>query len=90
MMRCVEVPARASVMMVVLARRLEQDADRAGHDAQRRRRDASERLWDGVHPDGLAAVYGEHPGAIDAAAGCSRTDTRNANVHGLAAAAGSS
>jgi hypothetical protein len=82
MIRCVEVPARASDVVVALARRLEHDADRAGrlNDPQRRPRDANERLWDGLHPEGPEAVYGEHLG---------RSDARNANVHELAAAAGS-
>ena len=36
-------------------------------DAQERLERANDRLWWGVHPDGLAAVYGEHPAAIQAA-----------------------
>lgn len=42
-----------------LARRL--------NDAQRRLQNANDRLWWGAHPDGLAAVYGEHPAAVDVA-----------------------
>ncbi|MGO9955945.1 MAG: hypothetical protein ACLP50_08165 [Solirubrobacteraceae bacterium] len=30
-------------------------------DAHGRLRDANERLWSGLHPDGLRAVYGDHP-----------------------------
>jgi hypothetical protein len=37
------------------------------NDAQRRLQRANERLWWGLHPDGLAAVYGEDPAAIDVA-----------------------
>ena len=35
------------------------------NDAQRRLQNANDRLWWGAHPDGLAAVYGEHPAAVD-------------------------
>ena len=94
MIRCVEIPARASDVVVALARRLEHDADLAGqlNDASGRRGDASEPLWDGPQPGGLAALNGEHPGAIRAGAatgGCS-DDVHDANVHELAAAAGRS
>ena len=33
--------------------------------AQQRLQSANDRLWWGLHPDGLAAVYGEHPAAVD-------------------------
>ena len=48
-----------------LARRL--------NDAQRRVQNANDRLWRGAHPDGLAAVYGEHPAAVDVAFGDHRS-----------------
>ena len=35
------------------------------NDAQRRLQNANDRLWWGAHPDGLAAVYGTHPAAVD-------------------------
>ena len=35
--------------------------------AQSQLQRASDRLWWGLHPDGLAAVYGEDPAAIDLA-----------------------
>jgi hypothetical protein len=75
-----DVPARASEVAAALARRFEQDAELVGrlNDAQRRLRDANERLWNGLHPDGLAAVYGEHPAAIDAAAATSRSEVLEA------------
>jgi hypothetical protein len=78
--RCMDVPARASEVAAALARRFEQDAELVGrlNDAQRRLRDANERLWNGLHPDGLAAVYGEHPAAIDAAAATSRSEVLEA------------
>jgi hypothetical protein len=31
------------------------------NDAHGRLRDANDRLWSGLHPDGLRAVYGDHP-----------------------------
>jgi hypothetical protein len=31
------------------------------HDAQRRLREANDRLWSGPDPDGLRAIYGHHP-----------------------------
>jgi hypothetical protein len=37
------------------------------NDAQRRLQNANDRLWWGAHPDGLAAVYDEHPAAVDVA-----------------------
>lgn len=42
-----------------LARRL--------NEAQWRLQCANDRLWWGLHPDGLAAVYGEDPAAVDVA-----------------------
>ena len=35
--------------------------------AQQRLQRANDRLWWGLHPDGLAAVYGEDPAAVDVA-----------------------
>jgi hypothetical protein len=45
------------------------DADLAGRlrDAQRRLARSNERLWLGLDPDGLAAVYGEHPAVVEVA-----------------------
>jgi hypothetical protein len=37
------------------------------NDAHQRLQRANERLWSGLHPDGMAAVYGEHPAAFEAA-----------------------
>jgi hypothetical protein len=61
---------RAREIAAEVARAFAQDAELAErlNDAGRRLRDANERLWSGLHPDGLAAVYGEHPAAIQAAA----------------------
>jgi hypothetical protein len=57
----------------VLAARLEcqfgRDAEltRRLADAQARLMRANDRLWWGLHPDGLAAVYGEDPAVVDMA-----------------------
>ncbi len=52
-----------------LARRFARDAELAMRlaDAQARLTRANDRLWWGLHPDGLAAMYGEHPAALDVA-----------------------
>lgn len=50
-----------------LAHRFEQDTQLARRqaDAQQQLTRANDRLWSGLHPDGLAAVYGEDPAAVD-------------------------
>lgn len=49
-----------------LEQRFGQDAQLAKrlNDAQQQLARANDRLWWGLHPDGLAAVYGEHPAAV--------------------------
>jgi len=64
-------PERARQLAAELERRFERDAELA--DAQRRLRDANDRLWSGLHPDGIAAIYGEHPAAVEAATAHSRS-----------------
>ena len=57
-----ELAARLDVLFAhdaALVRRLNQ--------AQQRLRKANDRLWWGLHPDGLAAVYSEDPAAVDVA-----------------------
>jgi hypothetical protein len=63
------VPDRARTLAAELALRFAQDTQLATrlNDAHERLRHANERLWWGVHPDGMAAVYGEHPAAVEAA-----------------------
>jgi hypothetical protein len=63
------VPDRARTLAAELALRFAQDAQLATrlNEAHQRLRRANERLWWGVHPDGMAAVYGEHPAAVEAA-----------------------
>jgi hypothetical protein len=47
-------------------------------DAQDRLMRANERLWWGLHPDGLAAVYGEDPAAVDMAFAENRSEVLGA------------
>jgi hypothetical protein len=63
------VPHRARTLAAELALRFAQDAQLATrlNEAHQRLQRANERLWRGVHPDGMAAVYGEHPAAVEAA-----------------------
>ena len=39
---------------------------------------ANDRLWWGLHPDGLAAVYGEHPAVVDMAFAENRSEVLGA------------
>ena len=63
------VPALARTLAAVLDSLFGQDAALARrlNGAQHRLQDANDRLWRGLHPDGLAAVYGEDPTAVDVA-----------------------
>jgi hypothetical protein len=63
------IPERTRQLAAELHRRFERDAELATqlNDAQWRLRDANDRLWSGLHPDGVAATYGEHPAAVEAA-----------------------
>ena len=62
-------PDRAGQLAAELELRFADDARLATHlnDTHQRRRHANDRLWWGLHPDGMAAVYGEHPTAVEAA-----------------------
>jgi hypothetical protein len=57
------VSDRARRLATELERLFAHDAQLAEqlNDAHRRLRDANDRLWSGLHPDGLRAVYGDHP-----------------------------
>jgi hypothetical protein len=46
--------------------------------AQRQLQCANDQLWWGLHPDGLAAVYGEDPAAVDVASAEHRSDVLGA------------
>ena len=52
-----------------LEHRFSEDAELAKRlcDAQQRLERANDQLWSGIHPDGLAVVYGEHPAVVDMA-----------------------
>jgi hypothetical protein len=65
------VPPRARELAAELALCFTSDAELAERlgDAQRRLWEANNRLWSGLHPDGLAEVYGEDPAVVAAAAG---------------------
>ena len=62
-------PDRARRLAGELELRFAQDAKLARklNDAHHRLLRANDRLWWGLHPDGMAAVYGEHPTAVEAA-----------------------
>jgi hypothetical protein len=53
-----------------LARRL--------NDAHERLQRANDRLWWRLHPDDMAAIYGEHPAAVDAAFAENRSEVLGA------------
>jgi hypothetical protein len=63
-----------------LARRFARDAELATRlaDAQARLMRANDRLWWGLHPDGLAAVYGDHPAGVDVAFAENRSEVLGA------------
>ena len=63
------IPEQTRQLAAKLHHRFARDAELATqlNDAQRRLRDANDRLWSGLHPDGIAAIYGEHPAAVEAA-----------------------
>lgn len=57
----------ARLLAAQIERQFVRDADLAKRlaDAHDRLMRANDRLWWGLHPDGLAAVYGEDPAAVD-------------------------
>ena len=74
------VPDRARQIAAQLDLGFGDDARLAAqlYDAQLRLRRANDRLWSGLHPDGMAAVYGEHPAVVEAASGNNRCETLGA------------
>jgi hypothetical protein len=60
-----ETPDRARQLARELELRFAQDTELACrlNDAHDRLKRANDRLWRGMHPDGIAAVYGERPTA---------------------------
>lgn len=71
------VPDRARQLAVRLNLRFGDDARLAAelNEAQLRLLRANNRLWSGLHPDGMAIVYAEHPAAVDAASAHNRSET---------------
>jgi len=69
------VPEQARRLAAELDLRLAHDAELATelNDAQRRLQLANDRLWSGLHPDGIAAIYGEHPAAVEVATAHNRS-----------------
>jgi hypothetical protein len=74
------IPEAARVLAAQLERQFGKDTELARQlaEAQDRLTRANERLWSGLHPDGLAAVYGEHPAAIEAAVARARSEALQA------------
>jgi len=74
------IPERARHLAAELERQFARDAELATqlNDAQRRLRDANDRLWSGLHHDGIAAIYGEHPAAIESSAAHNRSEILDA------------
>lgn len=70
------VPEQARRLAAELELRFAHDAELATelNDAQRRLHRANDRLWSGLHPDGIAAIYGEHPAAAEAATAHNRSE----------------
>jgi hypothetical protein len=70
------VPSRARQLAARLDLRFGDDARLAAqlNDAQLRLLRANNRLWSGLHPDGMAAIYGEHPAAVEAASANNRSE----------------
>ena len=63
------ISAVARALAGELERRFRQDAELAERlrDAQERLTRANDRLWWGLHPDGLKAVYGDDPTPVEVA-----------------------
>lgn len=70
----------ARALAARLERQFGRDAEFATRlaSAQDRLTRANERLWWGLHPDGLAAVYGERPAALDVAFAENRSEVLGA------------
>jgi hypothetical protein len=63
------IPARERQLAAELEQRFARDAElaRTLNEAHRRLQGANDRLWWGLHPDGIAVVYDQHPAALDVA-----------------------
>lgn len=74
------VPDRARHLAAELAHQFVHDSQLTTqlNDARQRPRRANDRLWWGLHPDAVAAVYGEHAAAVDAAFAHNRSEVLGA------------
>jgi hypothetical protein len=70
------VPEQARGLAAALEVRFARDAELATElaDAQRRLQRANDRLWSGLHPDGIAMISGEHPAAVEVATAHNRSE----------------
>jgi hypothetical protein len=75
-----EVSDAARTLAAQLERQFGRDAELAKRlaCAQERLMRANDRLWWGLHPDGLATVYGEDHGAVDVAFAENRSEVLGA------------
>jgi hypothetical protein len=71
----------AAKLAALLVQRFSEDAELAKRlaAAQERLMRANDRLWWGLHPDGLAAVYGEDRSAVDVAFAENRSEVLGAD-----------
>ena len=74
------VPEAARALAAQLEIQFGRDAELANRlaDAQRRLARGNDPLWWGLHPDGLAAVYEEHPAPVDVAFAANRSEVLDA------------
>jgi len=70
------VPEQARRLAAELDLQFAHDAELA--DAQRRLQHANDRLWSGLHPDGIAMIDGEHPAVVEAATARNRSEVLDA------------
>jgi hypothetical protein len=76
-----EIPDIVLELASQLERQFGRDAELVErlNNAQQRLMRANDRLWSGIHPDGLAAVYGEHRAAIETASATNRSEVLDAS-----------
>ena len=74
------VPEHARRLAAELDLQFAHDAELATElaDAQRRLQHANDRLWSGLHPDGIAMIYDAHPAVVEAATARNRSEVLDA------------